>query len=175
MPRNFLIVFLALLIIIPTVAFAYKFLSDRSLLVKPPAPTQQTAPKATAGAQKTAPNLTADESFVLSNILESKETEKEKNVFQIALSKAAVEGDQLNISSCSPKPVVLNLKGRKDFIVKNDDALTHTLTIYATKYSVPAKGNITIAIADFGQSGHVYPYSCDDVSIAGVFWLPLQK
>lgn len=157
MPKTFLIALLILVII--SIAFwIYKF---EFLKTIPPT-------------QKTTSGLTADESFVLSNILEARETEKAKNVFQIALSKAALESNQLNVTACSPRPVVWNLKTKKDLLVKNDDQVVHTLTIYASKYQVPAKGNISIP-ADFVESGHVYTYSCDDISVAGILWLPKQN
>lgn len=169
MPRTLLIAFVALLIIIPVTFFAYKFLVEKGSLVETTTPSQDTTQTIP---QEVSSRLTADESFVLSNILESKETEKEKNVFQIALSKAAIESEQLDITSCFPTPVVFNLKTKKDFTVTNNDQVAHTLTIYASKYQIPAKGNTTIVTADFAESGHVYPYSCDDISVAGVIWLP---
>ncbi|MDO8470482.1 MAG: hypothetical protein Q7S63_00715 [bacterium] len=161
MLKTFLIALLTLGII--SVAFLlYKFVPSETLIQQ----TIQTPSQTTSG-------LTADESFVLSNILEPRVTEKERTIFQIALSKAALESDQLDVTACSPKPVVWNLSKKKDLVVKNDDQVAHTLTIYASKYQVPAKGSITIP-ADFAENGHIYTYSCDDISIAGIFWLPKQ-
>ncbi len=171
MPKAFLIAFVALLIIIPGSFLVYRFVFLKTTSPSPQTTTPQTTtPQTTKAPEKKTSGLTADESFVLSNILEEK-TEKEKNVFQIHLSKAAIESEQLTIGNCLPTPVVWNLKIKKDLVVKNNDQVPHTITIYASKYKIPANGTINIP-DDFLERGRMYPYSCDDVSVAGVLWLP---
>ena len=159
MLKTFLIVILALVIIIPAAFFAYKFLISKNTSI--PQTIQNLSKKS---------GLTLAETYVLSNILKTK-TEQELNEFHIAVRSAAVYAEALDITNCSPTPVVLNLGEKKSITVKNNDELIHTLVLYDNKYQIPAKGSLDVPIKI--KEGAVYPYSCDgNISVAGVIWIP---
>ena len=165
MPRNLIIVFVAVLIIIPTAFIAYKLLSTKQgTTVTPPTQTTPTTD------QTTSSDLTTDEELVLSSITQENKSEADTKRFQEALARAAVGSDQLDITSCKSNPTILRIEVDQKLTVKNNDSNEHTLVVNQKTFSISAKDSSTIT-TDFGENERVYPYSCDQKTLAGVIWL----
>lgn len=166
MPRNILFGFIAILIIVPTAFFVFKFLS----ISAPSTKTTLSTPQPTTD-QETTYDPTEDINYILTNFKKENKTEEETKDFLTALSNAAVSTENLDTNQCKPTPVILRIEFNKTLNIKNSDSVAHTLQINTQSFQVAAGGNVSIVTSDFGENHKVYPYSCDENTTAGVIWL----
>ena len=104
-------------------------------------------------------------------------TEEESQRWWEALFAAAVNVNLLNITGCTPDPLVIEVEGGESIQIYNDDATDHTLTRGGNSITVPAFETINIVISDFLETGEegivnngAYRYRCDGV-LAGIFYI----
>ena len=105
-------------------------------------------------------------------------TDEERNRWWEAVDAAAVNVNLLNISGCTPDPLVIEVENGESIQIYNDDATDHTLT-RGNSITVPAFETINIVISDFletGEEGMVTPgaynYVCDGVwPSVGIFYV----
>ena len=93
-------------------------------------------------------------------------TEEERNRWLEAVRAAAVNVDLLNITGCTPDPVVIQVEFGESIQIYNDDATDHTLTLDPeNSFTVPAFETINIVLSsDNGFHGTgAYGYVCDGV------------
>ena len=99
------------------------------------------------------------------------EEEKERHG-QVAIA-AAVNVNILDISGCTPKPLVIEVGYGESIEIKNSDTVSHLLYHGEGRITVPAHGTRGIVVSDFvgirGGDG-VAGYACDDV-LAGIFYI----
>ena len=99
------------------------------------------------------------------------EEEKERHG-QVAIA-AAVNVNLLDISGCTPKPLVIEVGYGESIEIKNSDTVSHILYHGEGRITVPAHGTRGIVVSDFvgirGGDG-VAGYACDDV-LAGIFYI----
>ena len=88
---------------------------------------------------------------------------------------AAVNVDLLNITGCTPDPVVIEVEFGESITIKNSDATDHTLHwAGGDSIIIPAGGTIDIVVSPgsvfhSGVGAYSYSYSCDDGRAAGMF------
>ncbi|MCE2397406.1 hypothetical protein J4G02_23165, partial [Candidatus Poribacteria bacterium] len=80
-------------------------------------------------------------------------TDEERNRWWEAVDAAAVNVDLLNITGCTPDPLVIEVEGGESIQIYNDDATDHTLTRGGNSITVPAFETINIVISDFLETG----------------------
>ena len=106
-------------------------------------------------------------------------TDEERNRWWEAVDAAAVNVDLLNITGCTPDPVVIEVESGESIQIYNDDAIDHTLTRGGNSITVPAFETINIVISDFLETGEegivnpgAYDYLCDGVwPSVGIFYV----
>lgn len=159
-----LLIFVALIVIIPTTFFTFRLLTNtqRDTVSPPnqPTPNLSTVPS----------DLSADENFVLDNVSKIDLRGREAKQFSESLNRTAISSGQINITNCSPTPTVFKIESNKTFTIRNNDSSEHNLVIYQKSYTIPAQNSIDIQ-ADFGETNRVYPYSCDEDPVVGVIWV----
>ena len=101
-------------------------------------------------------------------------TEEESQRWWEALFAAAVNVNLLNITGCTPDPLVMEMEHGESIQIYNDDATDHTLHwAGGASTIIPAGGTIDIVVSDgnifHGRVG-AYGYSCDDGPPAGIFY-----
>ena len=109
-------------------------------------------------------------------------TDEERNRWWEAVDAAAVNVNLLNITGCTPDPLVIEVEGGESIQIYNDDATDHTLTRGGNTITVPAFETINIVISDFLETGEegivnpgAYNYVCDGVWPAvGIFYVNPQ-
>ena len=91
---------------------------------------------------------------------DASQEEKERH-FQIAQSIAEV-AQYLDITNCKKgNPVVFQVKEGQEFTVKNDDSVSHTVSLGEKQnFPVPEKSTKTI-LPEFDKGPGVYGYGCD--------------
>ena len=85
-----------------------------------------------------------------------------------AVNTLAVESDVLDITGCSPEPLVLLLTEDQSITIRNDDPTSHTIT-FGVSQVVPANSSEEVVL-DFVQGPGYYGYGCDDSGgVVGMF------
>ncbi|MCE2402059.1 hypothetical protein J4G08_14390 [Candidatus Poribacteria bacterium] len=106
-------------------------------------------------------------------------TDEERNRWWEAVRAAAVNVNLLNITGCTPDPLVIEVEIGESIQIYNDDATDHTLhwgrdyiTIPAHDtidyITIPAHDTIDIVLSDVFSSTGALGYGCDGV-LAGIF------
>ena len=106
-------------------------------------------------------------------------TEEESERWWEAVRAAAVNVNLLNITGCTPDPLVIEVESGESIQIYNDDAIDHTLTRGGNSITVPAFETINIVISDFLETGEegivnsgAYDYVCDGVwPSVGIFYV----
>jgi hypothetical protein len=93
------------------------------------------------------------------------------NFYKTALAKAH-STPEITLSSCNASPKIIKVAQDTAITIQNTDLKARTLMIGRTnKYTIPAKGKITVA-ANFGKDIGTYGYSCDNApTSAGIIVL----
>lgn len=111
-------------------------------------------------------NLTDDEKFILNPpSVEASRSTKQKHAQTVA--KLAKQGSSLEIKECQPTPLVLEVKENTEFIIKNLDSVSKSITFDEDhQYKIPGSGATTIK-ADFKYGTGDYGYICSEVGLTG--------
>ena len=99
-------------------------------------------------------------------------TEEESQRWWEALFAAAVNVNLLNITGCTPDPLVIEVEIGESIQIYNDDATDHTLHWGGHYITIPAHDTIDIVLSDvFSSTGEgANGYGCDGV-LAGIFYI----
>lgn len=78
----------------------------------------------------------------------------------------------LDIRSCNPDPVVVQVHANKKLVIKNSDTIDHVVVLDKdSKYTIPAKGQSEVGIS-FQKGLGPYGYGCDTLpTTVGYFFL----
>ena len=98
-------------------------------------------------------------------------TDEERQAYWETVAAAAVNVNVLDISGCTPKPLVLEVGLEESIEIKNSDEVAHTLWIgppYGS-ITIPAGGTRGI-VFDRGGSGS-HGYRCGSSDLAGIFYI----
>ena len=98
-------------------------------------------------------------------------TDEERQKHGDLVVAAAVNVNILDISGCTPNPLVIEVGLGESIEIKNDDPIAHTLYHGGISITIPARGTRGIVLSDFfGKKGDgIAGYGCDDRS-AGIFY-----
>jgi hypothetical protein len=89
-------------------------------------------------------------------------TKEERDAHFKIVQRLAVLSDTLDITGCSPDPLVTKHRLISDLQVTNRDDVPHELQVNPQHlYKVPAHGSISIP-PDLGSGTGVYGYGCDN-------------
>ena len=83
----------------------------------------------------------------------------------------AQDAGYLSINACKPNPLVMHVSLKNDFVIKNDDATEHSLTLGFETIRIPSHGSLPVKPSQLfhGAAGN-HGYRCDSAtSLAGVF------
>ena len=105
--------------------------------------------------------LTPEEQGVLKIPLHyASQTEKTKHTQDVA--KLARTAPELNITSCTPNPVIYQVSLKESFKITNNDPVPHTLRYMSSQIMVPAYGSTTIKTSNLFKIAGDYGYGCDN-------------
>ena len=96
-------------------------------------------------------------------------TDEEMNRWWEAMTAAAVNVDLLNITGCTPDPLVMDMEHGESIQIYNDDLTDHTLHWGGNIITIPAGDTIDIVVSDVFPTTGAIGYSCDDGPTAGIF------
>ena len=100
-------------------------------------------------------------------------TDEEFDRWWEAVTAAAVNVNLLNITGCTPDPLVMEMDHGESIQIYNDDPTDHTLHWGGHIITIPAGDTINIVLSDvFGGGAGAAGYSCDDGPTAGIFYTP---
>lgn len=128
----------------------------------PVAQNQNVDPQASAAGPVWTPEPGSEEEYLFGITMESSDEEKMKH-YQFAIS-IAKESEFLDVTDCSPEPLVLKVANGGTVKLKNDGNADVTIVMDAEHtYSVGAKSTKSIK-ADFGKGAGLYGYGCNQSS-----------
>jgi hypothetical protein len=139
-----------------------------------PSPSPQ-APEDLSVATSTAtssPPISDEDRAAVLRVLPLGAPDAERDARFALMKRLAVRTDTVDISGCSPEPLVAMHRNTRDLVFTNKDAVAHEIQINPQHhYKVPAQGSIAIK-PDFGQPVGVYGYGCDSsVGLAGILYI----
>ena len=99
-------------------------------------------------------------------------SEEERNQHFDLVVRLATTTGELNISGCTPTPVVLAIKRGEELVVRNDDSADRSIVFNEESiYSIPARSTQTIT-GFFERGPGIYGYGCDALPNAvGMFFV----
>ncbi len=101
-------------------------------------------------------------------------TDEERNRWWEAVWAAAVNVNLLDITGCTPDPLVIQVEFGESITIKNSDATDHTIHWGGgASIIIPAGGTVDIVVSSgnvFHSGVGAYVYSCDDGPAAGIFY-----
>ncbi len=98
-------------------------------------------------------------------------TDEERNQWWEAVRAAAVNVNLLDITGCTPDPVVIEVEQGESITIKNSDATDHTLHWGGHIITIPAGDTIDIVLSDvFGRGTGAAGYRCDDGPTVGIVY-----
>ena len=87
-----------------------------------------------------------------------------------AVDAAAVNVNLLDISGCTPNPLVIEVEHGESITIKNSDATDHTLNRGEFSITIPAGGTSDIVVSDVFPGSGILSYGCDGRT-AGIFYV----
>ncbi len=96
-------------------------------------------------------------------------TDEEFDRWWEAMLAAAVNVNLLNITGCTPDPLVMEMNHGEPIQIYNDDATDHTLHWGGHIITIPAGDTIDIVLSDVFPTTGAIGYGCDDGPTAGIF------
>ncbi len=104
-------------------------------------------------------------------------TDEEKQCHWELVKAAAVNVNLLDISGCTPDPLVIEVAQGESITIKNSDTTDHTLQFGRdSSITIPAGGTRDVVVSDFAGLGEeglrrgFYTYGCDGV-LAGIWYI----
>lgn len=119
----------------------------------------------------TSSELRSDE-FAVLNTPGPDASEEERNRHFDIVVRLATAAEELNISECTPTPVVMTIKEGETLIVRNDDSVDRSIVFDQENiYPIPARSTQKIA-GLFERGLGIYGYGCDSLPTAvGMFFV----
>ena len=98
-------------------------------------------------------------------------TDEKRNQWWEAVRAAAVNVNLLDITGCTPDPLVIEVEQGESITIKNSDATDHTLHWGGNIITIPAGDTIDIVLSDvFGRGSGAAGYRCDDGPTVGIVY-----
>ena len=96
-------------------------------------------------------------------------TDEEFDRWWEAVKAAAVNVNLLNITGCTPDPLVMEVDHGESIQIYNDDPTDHTLHWGGRIITIPAGDTIDIVPSDVFPTTGAIGYGCDNGPTAGIF------
>lgn len=140
-----------------------------------PPPTQPSVPTTTSTqpATPSAPVSPTDPLEVFNTPPQDASPEEIQRYTELVRSLAE-DVDSVEIKGCTPTPLVLRVRHGESVVVKNQDAVDHSLLHGETVVSLPASSTTSIIPSDFGKVGAgegIIGYACDEPTAVGIFYV----
>ena len=137
--------------------FAYTNMYVSKLLPAQPAPMPTPSPASTPFVRI----LTPDEQAVLNIPLHNASSE-EKVWHAKEVKKLAQDAASLDITKCTPIPLVYSINLKGSFQVINNDSIPHSIRYQSSQIKVPSHSTTTVKTSQLFKTTGDYGYGCDN-------------